>query len=197
MANDGPNFRAAPSRIETVEDEYGGETYQARLYYRGPLQWGGSPRAIRLDVTRQEALASSVVDRSLIHPYSDGDTVAVSLIPCYSLAEIMAEKLRAVGGQRRFAVSRDLYDIHRLAGSGVRAEDVVLMLEGKSRARDVDLGGLSVQCLQGRRDEFREDWKRQLAYLVQTDHGTRFEDAWCTVVKIVAQIASLLGSLNE
>jgi len=35
-----------------VDDEYGSESYQARIYYRGPLRWGGSPRTVKLDVTR-------------------------------------------------------------------------------------------------------------------------------------------------
>jgi predicted nucleotidyltransferase component of viral defense system len=43
--HDGPDFAAAPSRLEVVEDEYGSESYQVRLYYRGPLRWGGTPRA--------------------------------------------------------------------------------------------------------------------------------------------------------
>jgi hypothetical protein len=52
--HDGPDFAAAPFRLEVVEDEYGSESYQVRLYYRGPLRRGGTPRAIRLDMTREE-----------------------------------------------------------------------------------------------------------------------------------------------
>ncbi|MEA3339474.1 MAG: nucleotidyl transferase AbiEii/AbiGii toxin family protein, partial [Chloroflexota bacterium] len=62
---DGPDYRASPPRIETVRDEYGGETYQVRVYFRGPLQWGGSPRAIRMDVTRDEEVLFSPAERSL------------------------------------------------------------------------------------------------------------------------------------
>ncbi len=46
---DGPDFGAAPVRIEVVNDEYGLESFQARVYYRGPLRWVGPPRAIQLD----------------------------------------------------------------------------------------------------------------------------------------------------
>jgi hypothetical protein len=52
--HDGPDFAASPAQLEVIEDEYGSESYQVRVYYRGPLRWGGSPRAIRLDVTRDE-----------------------------------------------------------------------------------------------------------------------------------------------
>ncbi len=52
----GPDYRAAPPRLEVLRDEYGSESYQVRVYYRGPLHWSGDPRAIRLDVTREERL---------------------------------------------------------------------------------------------------------------------------------------------
>ncbi len=89
--HDGPDFGVSVSRVETLEDDYGQETYQVRLYYRGPLQWGGSPRAIRLDVTRDEVLVLPPVARSLIHPYSDADALGTPEIPCYALEEILAE----------------------------------------------------------------------------------------------------------
>lgn len=186
--NDGPNFEAAPSRVETIQDEYGGETYQARLYFRGPLRWGGSPRAIRLDVTRNEVLVSPPESRALLHPYSDADLLATSVIPCYSPAEIMTEKLRAIGGQRRFAISRDLYDIHQLSRSGLSGSEVAPILAGKFAAREVDPIGLSVHRLTERQDDFREDWERQLSYLMQDEKGLDFETAWATVMCTVRQV---------
>ncbi len=40
--NGGPDLAAAPARFEVVNDDYGQESLQVRLYYRGPLQWSGS-----------------------------------------------------------------------------------------------------------------------------------------------------------
>ena len=100
-AADGPNYQAAPPRVEVINDAYGDETYQIRVYYRGPLQWGGSPRAIRVDVTRDERMMLPCTPRPVIHPYSDKSTLAQTNITCYTLVEILAEKIRAVGGQRR------------------------------------------------------------------------------------------------
>jgi hypothetical protein len=42
----GPNYAIEPIRVEIVEDEYGKETFQIRVYYRGPLIWSGSPRPV-------------------------------------------------------------------------------------------------------------------------------------------------------
>lgn len=67
----GPDFAIGPVRVEVIEDEYGKESYQVRVYYRGPLVWGGSPRVIRVDVTRDEKLLLPPVPRRLLHPFSD------------------------------------------------------------------------------------------------------------------------------
>jgi len=61
----GPNFLIQPTRLEIVNDEYGNETYQARIYYRGPLEWGGPPRAVKLDVTRAEIVALPAVEKPI------------------------------------------------------------------------------------------------------------------------------------
>ncbi|MEA3341517.1 MAG: nucleotidyl transferase AbiEii/AbiGii toxin family protein, partial [Chloroflexota bacterium] len=178
--------------IETVRDEYGSETYQVRVYFRGPLQWGGSPRAIRMDVTRDEEVLFSPAERSLIHPYSDETSLAQANVTCYALTEILAEKIRAVGGQRRFAISRDLYDIHRLVQAGVALADVIPLLPAKFEARGLDMALLDTQKVTARRSEFEEDWNRRLSYLVRDARAEDFEAAWTTTVEILQQIEDQL-----
>lgn len=95
----GLNLSERPPRIEIVSDDYGKESYQVRLYYRGPLRWRGDPRAIRLDISHDEYLGLPAEARDIIHPYSDLDLVTGVKIPCYSLAEMLSEKLRALSGQ--------------------------------------------------------------------------------------------------
>jgi hypothetical protein len=34
----GPDFLAAPYRLEVINDDYGIESFQIRIYYRGPLR---------------------------------------------------------------------------------------------------------------------------------------------------------------
>ena len=66
-----PSYRASEPRLEVVKDEYGDETYQIRVYYRGALAWGGPPRAIPVDITRDERIVQPCTGREVIHPYSD------------------------------------------------------------------------------------------------------------------------------
>lgn len=191
--NGGPDYRAAQPRLEVVSDDYGEETYQMRVYYRGPLRWGGSPRAIRVDVTHSEHIVSPCVTRHVIHPYSDEAMLGQPQVLCYRLIEVMAEKIRVVGGQRRFAISRDLYDIHQLAQSGVDVDDVIPLLPAKFKARGLDVAELDLQSLLDRRWEFEADWNRRLSYLVHAPGGSDFEETWTTVIATLRQVERSLA----
>jgi len=192
IEHDGPDFMAAPARLEVVEDEYGSESYQVRVYFQGPLRWGGAPQAIRLDVTRDERLLLPAVTRHLIHPYSDAEVFESVEFPCYALAEILAEKLRAVGAQRRFAVSRDLYDVHRLIQAGISVAEIAPLLPDKFAARGVAMDRLDVDHVLSRRAEFQADWERRLHYLVPVHQGVAFESAWQSTIEAIRLAQSAL-----
>ena len=174
----GPDFTAEPIRLEVVEDEYGKESYQIRVYYRGPLVWGGSPRAIRVDITRDETLLLPPVDRSLSHPFSDIGVLGSPTLRCYDLVEILVEKLRAIAGQRRFAISRDLYDIYHLVQAGASLDAVLSLIPIKFKARGVDALAIDRVQFSTRRPEFKRDWQKRLSYLVSKPNTVSFEDAW-------------------
>jgi predicted nucleotidyltransferase component of viral defense system len=185
----GLDFGVRPPRVEVVNDEYGLESFQARLYYRGPLRWRGDPRAIRLDISHGEYLGLPSVMRKIIHPYGDRDLFSGIRIPCYALEEMLAEKLRALSGQRRFAISRDLFDTHQLISiAGVKLDDVKPLLAGKFKAKNITLGEHSLENLLARRSEFERDWKRNLSYLLPIPESTPFGSAWETAVSAVRSI---------
>ena len=167
-----------------MDDEYGSESYQARIYYRGPLRWGGSPRTVKLDLTRAEKILLPVNEKQIIHPYSDQASFDDINLPCYSLEEVIAEKIRAVGGQRRFAVSRDLYDIYNLVLNGINKNAVVQILPGKFEVRGLSLKGIEIKTIQQRRSEFERDWERRLNYLV-INKDLDFDKAWLCVLKLL------------
>jgi len=112
---------------------------------------------------------------------------------CYALTEVLAEKIRAVGGQRRFAISRDLYDIHRLVQAGVPLTDVIPLLPAKFEARGLDVAMLDVQKVTSRRSDFEVDWNRRLSHLVRDALAVDFEATWITIVEILQQIEDQLA----
>ena len=189
---DGPNFAAAPLRQEVVADEYGKESYQLRLYFRGPLQWDGSPQVVRLDVTRDEQVLLPAVARPLHHAYSDAPAFAGQDVVCYALLEILAEKVRAVSGQRRFTVSRDVYDIYHLAAKQPDIAALASMLPAKFETRGVNLSALDPAALEQRRGAFELDWHRRLDYLIPHSEAVSFEQAWSTTLAVITELRALL-----
>jgi predicted nucleotidyltransferase component of viral defense system len=185
--HDGPDFRVQPIHFEVVDDEYGSESYQARIYYRGPLRWGGSPRTVKLDLTRAEKILLPVNEKQIIHPYSDQEIFNDIDLPCYCLEEVIAEKIRAVGGQRRFAVSRDIYDIYNLVSFGINKNAVMKILPGKFEVRGLSLMGIEIKNIEQRRSEFEIDWERRLNYLV-ISKGLDFEKAWQCALRLLEEV---------
>ena len=184
---DGPDFHVQPIHLEVVDDEYGNESYQARIYYRGPLRWGGSPRTVKLDITRAEVILLPVNEKQIIHSYSDQASFADINLPCYSLEEVIAEKIRAVGGQRRFAVSRDLYDIYNLISTGIDVNAVKQILPRKFEIKGLTMKGIDVNNIKLRRSAFELDWERRLGYLV-TKNNLEFETVWQHVLLLLDEV---------
>jgi len=66
---------------------------------------------VKLDISFSERLIEKPIYRKIFHPYSDSNLIT-QFVPCYSLTEIMAEKLRSLIQRNR---PRDIYDIWNIA----------------------------------------------------------------------------------
>ncbi len=65
---------------------------------------------VKIEVILYELLVFPVVNKDVIHPYSDKLTDNAKRIPYYSLEEVLAEKIRSLI-QRSYTAPRDYYDI--------------------------------------------------------------------------------------
>lgn len=102
---------------------------------------------------------------------------------------MLTEKLRALSGQRRFAIARDLFDIHRLISQGGASLDIVKpLLVDKFKAKNITLNEHSLENLLTRRDEFERDWECSLFHLLSTSESTSFASAWETGVNTLRAI---------
>jgi len=52
----GVRVDAQETEVETIADDYGKESYEAKLYYEGPWKYGGTPRSLRIHISRDEQL---------------------------------------------------------------------------------------------------------------------------------------------
>jgi predicted nucleotidyltransferase component of viral defense system len=185
----GIDFAARDPKLRILEDEYGRETLRVRIYWRGPHERRGSPPGLRLDITRNEVLAFDPVPRDMAHPFSDAEELGGVALICYSLEEVMAEKVRAVLGQRIHAVSRDLYDIFRLR-ERVDEGSVMRALPTKMAAREVEVeAGDLPRRLTDRKAEFEADWERNLSGLLPPGAEVEFDHAWERVLDYVTRMS--------
>lgn len=192
----GIDFAAQDPKVRIIDEEYGRETLRFTVYWRGPHSSGGSPPGLRLDITRNEEVVFEPVRRMVTHSFSDSDTLGTVEPNCYALEEMMAEKVRAVLGQRIYAVSRDLYDIYSMRAH-VDDDKVMSGLPRKIRVRDVDAEAANVRLLTDRLDEFRADWERNLAALLPPGADQEFDEVWDRVVEYVERVAGTLSRDRE
>jgi predicted nucleotidyltransferase component of viral defense system len=77
-----------------------------RVAYRGPTNPPVLPK-LKIDVTSDEVVVNRPVYRQVLHPYSDAPQPSAG-VACYSIVDLLAEKLRALAERCR---PRDLYDV--------------------------------------------------------------------------------------
>jgi len=89
--------------IDNNEHSDGGINFY--IGYVGPLGGLGANKKVKVDVSRSESLAFEPVSKSAFLDYSDQEEHELL---CYSLEEVLVEKLRSVMQRMQ---ARDLYDI--------------------------------------------------------------------------------------
>lgn len=87
-----------------------GLVIQIKVPFQGPLLSSGALPRIKLDLSAEEILVDNSVKLPLLHNYSDAKELD-TMVSCYSIYEIFAEKLRALVERTR---PRDIYDIVHL-----------------------------------------------------------------------------------
>jgi len=171
--------------VETIADDYGKESYEAKLYYKGPWKYGGTPRSLRIHISRDEQLLFSPKNLPIMHNYSDRKDLPQAAIRVYALEEILAEKLRAFSGQRKWAVARDVYDLFMLSKSSVDSDAALAAFPQKCAAKGISRAESDIARVIQRRIEYENNWRNSLEYLVPATSKAMFEAAWDTALKLL------------
>ncbi len=135
---------------------------EGRIYYRGPRN-APSPASVRLDLTPDEQVARPPVMRPIQHLYSD-QLPEPATVRCYSLEEVYAEKIRAMGERGR---PRDLYDIVFLLdypGLVDEAELVHETLIAKCESKGVPVPTFELLLESPHRVELESEWVNMLGH---------------------------------
>ncbi len=157
----------------------GQPTIEGRLAYIGPLG-SPTPPKVKLDLTADEVLVRDLEQRPVLHPFSDApgrsNTAVLADVVCYSLPELLGEKIRALAERCR---PRDLYDVvhtHRHPGLIGRVPDVVAVLEAKCAHAAIETPTLESIQATPFRSEIETEWANMLGH--QLPFLPQFEDFW-------------------
>ena len=178
QAETGIKMDVRPTAVEVIEDDYGKEAFEARVYYEGVWRPRGAARSIRIHANRDELLLFPSVTLVVHHSYSDEPQLPVVSIHAYALEEMVAEKLRALSGQRKYAIARDCYDLWSLKNTRVDMNRALEAYHKKCNAKGIVPTSNTLERLHDSRDEYESNWKNNLEYLVPADLKCSFPDAW-------------------
>jgi predicted nucleotidyltransferase component of viral defense system len=171
--------------VRTIADDYGKESFEGRVYYRGPWDYGGSNRALEIHLMWDERVVFAPKLVVTSHLYSDNNELPSLPIRVYALEEILAEKLRAFSGQRRYAIARDVFDIHYLSESTADIGKVIQAFPDKCRIKGITSSGIEIKEITKRKADYENNWRNNLDYLVPNEVRVQFDVAWETSIQLL------------
>lgn len=141
-----------------IEDFGIHETGNINFYisYVGPLGGIGANKRVKVDISRTEKLCFKLENRSIFDTYSDQEECTIQ---CYSLNEVMTEKMRSLLSRTQ---PRDYYDLWYLSeAEGMEMAELRYEFEEKTRHKELD-----PNALQGKLEEkatvFKSRWAQSM-----------------------------------
>lgn len=111
------------------------ETGSPQFYidYVGPLKGKMGSRDLKIDITRGEVLETEIESKSIFRIYSD--LKEDFTLQCYSLSEVLIEKMSALMGRTE---PRDLYDFWYLTEvEGIKVGEHVVPFHSKAKRKSM------------------------------------------------------------
>jgi predicted nucleotidyltransferase component of viral defense system len=162
-------------RFEVFTNSRGGISAEGRIGYRGPMQRGGDPARVKLDLTSQEVLVLDPVIRDVHHPYSDRPGQGMRA-KCYSFEEVFAEKIRALAERLR---PRDLYDVvHLYRHDELRPDRAIVLSTLEKKCEFKGIAVPTFELIEGKpeRVELEAEWENMLGH--QLHELPPFQQFW-------------------
>jgi len=171
--------------------------YEANLKYWGadhpantapphPDRWTTS---IKVEVILYETIFFPTTQKKILHRYSDQAKLTTSLIPCYTIEESLAEKIRALI-QRSYSAPRDLYDIWYLTRNfpGLDYKGIGEAFHEKIRYKKLKFSGID-QLLNPAKDKvLKAAWKSSLEHQIPQGKLPDFETVKETILLLLKRI---------
>lgn len=131
---------------------------------------------IKIEVIRYEQMIFDPVEKTLLHPYSD-NLLPVGSIPCYTIEEVLSEKIRALI-QRSCTAPRDFYDIWYLSNNmpGLDWKAIVEAFLVKMEYKGLEFKGIDQFINPKNERAVQLAWKNSLAHQIPADSLPKYEE---------------------
>jgi len=131
---------------------------QFYIDYVASLQGSMGSRDLKIDITRGEILETETETKTIFRDYSDLEEDFK--VQCYSLAEVLIEKMTALMGRTE---PRDLYDFWYLAEiERFEISDYLFEFQNKAQHKKQDPKRFLEKIL-SKETAFKRDWEKKLA----------------------------------
>ena len=131
---------------------------QFYIDYVGPLRGAMGSRDLKIDITRGEILETDVEQRPIFRSYTDIEEEFT--LPCYSLGEVLIEKMAALMGRTE---PRDLYDFWYLMEiERIAIKEHLISFHNKAERKKHNPKHFAEKVLK-KEAGFKRDWEKKLA----------------------------------
>jgi uncharacterized protein len=131
---------------------------QFYIDYVGPLKGNMGSRDLKIDITRGEVLETDAERKQIFRAYSDLEVEFK--LKCYSLSEVLIEKMTALMGRTE---PRDLYDFWYLTEvEGIDVSEHTGHFQSKAKRKNQEPGNFAKKVI-GKEAAFKRDWDKKLA----------------------------------
>lgn len=148
------------------------DNYNFGISYKVPWPSAGPGKEIRVEIGKNELVYYPPVEKEISIPYSDLANEKFSLL-CYTLDEIVAEKMRSLMQRNS---SMDVYDVwYLLEMDGHVIEDCIFAFQEKARFKKMDPNKLKA-TVERKVQDFAKHWRDHLGPQMKTVPD--YHDVW-------------------
>lgn len=132
--------------------------------------------SIKIEIILYETLVFPSVLRTIHHGYSDHIVLDPNLIPCYSIEEVLSEKIRALI-QRSYTAPRDFFDIWYLSHNypNINYSLVVEAFHKKMHFKGLTFSGINQLINPSNDKSLKTAWNSNLAHQLSPTLFTDYE----------------------
>lgn len=154
-----------------------------------PARWLTS---VKIEIIIYEQMVFPAEKRSIYHEYSDQLLNASDAIPCYSIHEVLAEKLRSLI-QRSYTAPRDFYDIWYLSQNArdLDWDQIISAFHQKMKFKGLEFTGIDQMINDENDKRLQAAWKNSLTHQVPDNGLPPYKKVRNTVLELLNQILVL------